>query len=286
MSLKTIGSLFLLLLIGRAPCFAQTAPSTLEQPAIPVAEIIRKFAEREKEFKNARANYVYRQDVRVQELNANDKVLGEYHVVSDITFDASGKRAERVVQAPPSTLDRIQMTAQDLNDIREIQPFVLTSDDVAKYKLTYEGKETIDEIDCYLFDVEPKTLVKGERYFQGRIWVDDKDLQIVKTYGKAVPDIRGKEGENLFPKFETYREQIDEYWFPTYTRGVDTLQFSSGPVRMRQVIKYENYKKFQADIKLTFGAEVEGADGTSAPSASRKAPALDPKIKESTTKKK
>jgi hypothetical protein len=286
MFLKNIASLMFTVLLVTAPSLAQSVPPTIEQPAIPVEEIIRRFAEREKSFKLARANYVYRQDVRVQELNATDKVMGEYHVVSDITFDAKGKRAERIVQAPPSSLQRIGMTAEDLNDIREIQPFVLTSDDIAKYKLTYAGKETVDEIGCYLFDVEPKTLVKGERYFQGRIWVDDKDLQIVKTYGKAVPDNPHKGEENLFPKFETYREQIDEFWFPTYTRAVDTLQFSSGPVRMRQIIKYENYKKFQADIKLTFGDEVEGANGTTAPSSSNKAPALDPKIKESTTKKK
>jgi hypothetical protein len=288
MFLKKIGSFVLIFGIGAAAGFAQSdpqgTPSLQEQPPIPVEDIIRRFAQREKEFRIARANYVYRQDVKVQELNANDRVLGEYHVVSDITFDASGKRTERIVFAPQNTLQRIGITPQDLQDIRDIQPFVLTSDDIGKYKLTYAGKETIDEIDCYAFDVEPKTLAKGERYFQGRIWVDAQDLQIVKTYGKAVPDIREKGNENLFPRFETYREQIDEYWFPTYTRAVDTLKFSSGSQRIRQIIKYEKYKKFEADVKLTFGDEVESGDVT-APSANRKAPALDPKIKEGTPKK-
>ena len=133
----------------------------------------------------------------------------------------------------------------------------------------------------------PKTIEKDQRYFQGQIWVDDKDLQIVKTYGKAVPDKKTKNNENLFPRFETYREQIDgKYWFPTYTRAVDTLQFSTGAQRIRQIVKYENYKKFEADVKPTFGDAVEGGDGTnSAPSSDNKAPALDPKLK-STTKKK
>ena len=174
-----------------------------------------------------------------------------------------------------------------MSDIREIQPFVLTSDDIAKYNLKYLGKEMVDEIDCFVFDVAPKTLEKNQRYFQGQIWVDDKDLQIVKTYGKAVPDIR-KGQENLFPRFETYREQIDGlYWFPTYTRAVDTLQFSSGAQRIRQIIKYDNYKKFQADVKLTFGDAVDGdSKGGGAGNSDTRAPALDPKLKQPPTKKK
>ncbi len=133
---------------------------------------------------------------------------------------------------------------------------------------------------------EPKVIEKGQRYFQGKIWVDDVDLQIVKTYGKAVPDIKDKGQENLFPRFETYREQIDEYWFPTYTRAVDTLKFSSGSQRIRQIIKYENYRKFQTDVKLTFGDAVDGnGAATTAPSVDNNAPALDPKLKGNPAKK-
>jgi hypothetical protein len=292
MFVKKFGYFVLILLM--APIFglgqSEPAPPSLrqEQPPVPVEEIIQKFAAREKEFRFARANYTYRQDVRVQELNANDKVLGEYHLVSDIVFDATGKRTERIVFAPANTLQGISMSPQDLQDIREIQPFVLTSDDIVKYKLTYAGKEMIDEIDCYVFEVEPKKIEKDQRYFQGRIWVDDKDLQIVKTYGKAVPDIRNKGEENLFPRFETYREQIDAYWFPTYTKAVDTLKFSSGAKRIRQIIKYDNYKKFEADVKLTFGDAVDGGNVDQSPTrdAGRKAPALDPKLKDSRPKKK
>ena len=278
----------LTILFALSAAFAQ-GPGKLrkEDPSIPVDEIISKFAQKEKDFKTARANYVYRQDNRVQTLTANDRVTGEWRQVWDVTFDKSGKRVERVISAPQNTLQSISLTPEDLQDLREIQPFVLTSDDIGKYNLKYLGKEKVDEIDCYVFDVAPKTIEKDQRYFQGQIWVDDKDLQIVKTYGKAVPDKKTKNNENLFPRFETYREQIDgKYWFPTYTRAVDTLQFSTGAQRIRQIVKYENYKKFEADVKLTFGDAVEGGDGTnSAPSSDNKAPALDPKLK-STTKKK
>jgi hypothetical protein len=286
MSLNKSAQIAATLVVWCSVAFAQ-GPAKLrnEQPPIPTDEIIRKFAEREKEFKVARANYVYRQDNRVQTLTADDRVTGEWHEVWDITFDPNGKRVERVISAPPNTLRDISLTPEDLHDLREIQPFVLTTDDIGKYSVKYLGKEKVDEIDCYVFDVAPKVLEKNQRYFQGQIWVDDRDLQIVKTYGKAVPDIK-KGDENLFPRFETYREQIDgKYWFPTYTRAVDTLQFSSGAKRIRQIVKYDNYKQFQANVRLTFGDAVEGDTSKGGVSTDNKAPALDPKLN-STTKKK
>lgn len=284
MTATTLVHLFLVLLVNSSTGFGQLRD---EQPPVPVEEIIQRFSQKERDFRIARGNYTYRQEVSVQELNANDRVLGEYRVTSDITFDSTGRRTEKIVFAPANTLKGIQLTPQDLQDIREIQPFVLTSDEISKYTLKYTGKEKIDEIDCYVFDVGPKTLEKGQRYFQGQIWVDDQDLQIVKTYGKAVPDIKEKGQENLFPRFETYREQIDQYWFPTYTKAVDTLQFSSGAKRIRQIIKYDKYKKFEADVKLTFGDAVEGGSADTGPGATtdRKAPALDPKLNEPKARK-
>jgi len=284
MSIKPFVYGALLFVLLSSLTLAAQGPAKLrnEQPPIPIDDIIQKFANKEKEFRAARANYVYRQDIRVQTLNANDRVTGEWHQVWEVTFDTSGKRVEKVVSAPASTLQDISLTAEDLQDFREIQPFVLTTDDIGKYDVKYLGKEKIDEIDCYVFDVAPKKMEKGQRYFQGQIWVDDKDLQIVKTYGKPVPDIRTKNNENLFPRFETYREQIDgKYWFPTYTRAVDTLQFSGRAQRMREIIKYDKYKKFEANVRLTFGDAVDGGAVDKQPSASddNKAPALDPRLK-------
>jgi hypothetical protein len=289
MTLKKSLSLAPIILFVTSLAFAQ-GPSKLrnEQPPLPAEEIIRKFAEKEQQFKIARANYTYRQDVRVQTLNGNDGVTGEFRLVSDIIFDPSGKRTEKIVSAPPDTLKNISMSQADMDDLRNIQPFALSTDDVGKYNLKYLGKEMVDEIDCYVFDVAPKVIEKKQRYFQGQIWVDDKDLQIVKTYGKAVPDIRNGSDENLFPRFETYREQIDgEFWFPTYTRALDTLRFSTYSQKMRMTVKYENYKKFKADVKLTFGDAVDG-DGAKGgiTTDNTKAPALDPKLKQSTTPKK
>jgi hypothetical protein len=226
---------------------------------ITVDEIVQKFAAKEKEFKLAREKYTYRQTIKVQTLDG-DTPDGEYQIVFDVLFDNKGKRVENVVFAPQASLQRIQLTPQDEYDFRNQLPFVLTSDDLPEYSVLYVGQQRQDELNTFVFDIAPKQIEKDKRYFQGRIWVDDHDFQIVKTRGKTVPDIRKKKGEeNLFPAFTTYREQIDgRYWFPTYTRADDTLKFSGGDVRVREIIKYTNYKRFGSDVKITYeGQEIE-----------------------------
>lgn len=218
-----------------------------------VQDIIQKFAAKETAFAKARENYTYRQTYRVQELDQGGAPMGKREMVVDVIFSADGKRTERVVRAPVETLQRIQLTPEDEQDLRSVQPFVLTTPEIPKYDLRYLGKQNADEIPCYVFAVKPKQIEKGQRYFQGQIWVDDRDLQIVKTYGRGV-GIVGK--NNMFPKFETYREQIDgKYWFPTYTRADDVLEFEQGPQRIRMLVKYENYRQFKSESQIKYGDE-------------------------------
>jgi hypothetical protein len=223
-------------------------------------EIIRKFAAKETAFQKARENYTYRQTVKIQELDYDGNPHGKYEMVSDIVFGPDGKRTERVIRAPMTTLQNITLTPEDEKDLREIQPFVLNTKDIGKYDVKYVGKQKLDEINCFQFSVHPKTMVKGERYFEGDIWVDDRDLQIVKTFGKAV-GVRKKNDDNQFPKFETYREQVDgKYWFPTYTHADDTLHFRNLNQRISMTVKYEQYKQFKSDVNITFGDEVKDKD--------------------------
>jgi hypothetical protein len=261
---------FLLLATGLAlPAVANDrgeGPLDPSQPqGITVDQIIQKFAAREKEFKVARDQYTYRQDLLVQTLDG-DTVNGDYHEVEDVLFDDKGNRIEHVVFAPQATLVGITMTREDFDDIRHRMPFVLTSDEISEYQILYVGKQKEDELGTYVFDVAPKQMEKNKRYFQGRIWVDDHDFQIVKTYGKNVPDLgvgkkRG-DGENLFPKFTTWRTQIDgQYWFPAYTKVDDELHFSTGDIHIVQKVKYTNYKRFGAKSKITYeGQEISKGD--------------------------
>src|SRR5437588_2185992 len=224
-------------------------------------EIIKRFAAKETEFAKAREQYTYRQDVKVQTVDG-ETVDGEYHEVFDVLFDDKGHRIENVVFAPQSSLQKIYMSQEDFADIRHRLPFVLTTEDLPEYNILYVGQQQEDELHCYVFDIAPKKIEGKKRYFQGRVWVDDHDFQIVKTYGKTVPDIRKKKSnENLFPKFTTWREQIDgKYWFPTYTKADDTLHFSNQDVHIREIVKYTNYQRFRSKVKVIYeGKEVPGA---------------------------
>ncbi len=242
----------------RLPCILMLAVAGVAMAAEPVDpnEVIRKFAAKETEFQKARENYTYRQTLKITELDPDGTPGGKYELVEDVLFSPDGKRTEHVVRAPAPTLRNILLTPEDEQDLRNVQPFVLNSSDIQKYDVRYLGKQNVDEIPCYTFSVKPRTMVKGERYFEGQIWVDDRDLQIVKTYGKGVGLLK-RGSDNQFPKFETYRQQIDgKYWFPTYTTADDTLQFANGPQRIKMVVKYEDYKQFKSDVNIKFGDEV------------------------------
>ena len=229
-----------------------------EPKGITVEEVIKRFAAKEKEFKAARDQYTYRQDVKVMTLDG-DTPDGSYQQVFDVTFDDKGRKTKNVVFAPQSSLNRITMTEEDFDDIENRLPFVLTSDEIGEYDILYVGQQKQDELNTYVFDVAPKQIAGKKRYFQGRIWVDDHDFQIVETYGKTVPDIKKKKGnENLFPKFTTWREQIDNrYWFPTYTRADDTLHFKNQSVRIRETVKYQEYKHYEGKSTIRYGDVVD-----------------------------
>jgi hypothetical protein len=248
----------------------------LTPPSTPPEEIIKKFAAKESEFQDALNHYTYRRVARVQTMNDDNKVDGEWYQVDDVIFDPAGKRTEKTVFAPESTLQRVMMSPSDLQDIQKGYPFVLTAQEIGQYDVKYVGRQKVDEIDTYVFDVSPKQIVKGHRYLLGRIWVDATDLQIVVTNGRMVPDDTRKGNEDLHPPFMTWRAQIDgHYWFPVYTKGEGILHFAGThgamdeDVHIRDIIKYTDYKKFGSTMKIV---SVDGEDPQAAqpPSKSKK----------------
>jgi len=257
---KTLLPVLALLLLS-LPAVAQKGEGALDpaQPAgITSQEVIQKFAAKETQFKAARDNYTYRQTIKIETPDDG----GRFEQTWDVLFDDHGRRVENVVFAPQSTLQAVMMTREDFEDIRSVLPFVLTSAEIPLYDVSYVGRQQEDELTTYVFDLKPKQMLPGRRYFEGRVWVDDHDLQIVKTKGRTVPQIRPKRGqENLFPAFTTWREQVDgQYWFPTYTRADDVLAFKTGDVRIRETIKYENYKRFGSKVRITYeGQEIPSA---------------------------
>jgi hypothetical protein len=234
----------------------------ISAPATAPEEIIRQFAAKESEFQKALNHYTYRRVARVQTLDDDNKVDGEYYEVDDVIFDPSGARTEKVVFAPENSLQRVMMSTSDLQDIQHGYPFVLTAEDIGQYDVKYVGRQKVDEVDCYVFDVSPKVIEKKKRYLLGRIWVDTTELQIVVTNGRMVPDDTRKNSEDLHPPFMTWRQQIDgHYWFPVYTKGEGILHFSSGhgvigyDVHIRDTIKYTDYKQFGTTTKIIYDGQ-------------------------------
>ena len=252
----------------------------VSEPATPPDEIIRKFAAKETEFQEALNHYTYRRVAKVQTLDDDNKVDGEYYEVDDVIFTPDGRRTEKVVFAPANSLQRISMSPADFQDIQQRLPFVLTTQDAGQYDIKYVGQQKVDQVQCYVFDVTPKTIEKNKRYFQGKIWVDKDELQIVITNGKNVPDDLRKGHEDLSTPFTTYREEVDgENWFPTYTKGDGVLHFSGGygymgeDVHVRQTVKYTDYKQFGSTTKIIFA----GQDISNTPDANKPSETQTPK---------
>jgi hypothetical protein len=270
MRFRTVSFLLMLAVICSAGIDSRSsAAQSSGQP--PVDEIIRRFAAAESENKVARNNYTFTQDIDLLTLGEAGSITGRFRRVSDIVFDDRGNRVEKITFYPPSTAT-INFTKEDMQDIAGVQPFALTTEDIPKYQLDFLGKEKIDELNTYKFDVKPRQIRKDERYFQGRIWVDDQDFQVVKVAGQAVPEV----GEQKFPRFESYRENIDgKYWFPTYVYADDVLEFKKGNnIHMRMTVRFTNYKKFGGRIRL--GDEGETANEEDVKAAEKNRPAAQP----------
>lgn len=256
----TIATLALLVLTALSVSAQTNGSGQLDQAQID--RIIRSFTTKEVEFRNALNSYSFKRDALIQSIGMGGQVVGEYHRVSQFTFDDRGNRFEKISFFPMSTLPEI--TKEDIEDLGGIKPFALEPSKVDKYNIRYVGKEKIDELNLHIFDVTPKIMPSPkkleDRLFSGRIWVDDQDLQIVKTKGKGVPETKN----NKFPTVETYREQIDgRYWFPTYSYADEELIFENGgSIHVRMKVRYTDFTPTQATLKVTEIGENEVPDGT------------------------
>lgn len=232
---------------------------TTQPKGITAEEIVSRFAAQESQFKAALENYTYRRTVKFDTLDDKGHVDGEYFQVDDIVFSSLGNKREMVVYAPSSTLTRVAMSPSDFDDIEHRLPFTLTTEDIGEYRIQYIGKQSADGVPAYRFDVAPRRVQQGYRYFLGSIWVDAKDYQIIVTQGKNIPDITRGDQEDLSVPFTTVRQQIDgKYWFPVYTRAEGVLHFHNckdclpESDHVREIVKYGDYKRFGTDIRIIY----------------------------------
>jgi hypothetical protein len=246
-----------------------------------VEQVIAKVGAREADFAAARENYTFRQSVKVDTLDPDsNKVDGEYQQITDIVFNKEGKREEHVVFAPQNTLERVMMSPTDFDEIEHRLPFILTTDDLPHYDVKYVGRQKVDDLDTYVFDAGPRVIEKNHHYFQGRVWVDQQEFEIVLVNGTTVPQDTRRGHEDLQPPFTTYYEQIDgKNWFPTYTKAEGVLHFQAQEgaltedVHMRSVVKFTDYKQFRATSRIIY----DGQDITDKKDDTTKPPPPSPK---------
>jgi muconolactone delta-isomerase len=253
-----VAAALFLLLSADAPVRAQSSgANSATLPPAEIERLIKTFTAKEAQFRNALNEYAFKRDAILQSLGMGGQITGEYHRVSLFTFDDQGNRYEKINYFPMPSFSGV--TQEDLDDLGGIQPFALEPSKIPQYDFKYVGKDKIDELALYVFDVSPKVIPdpkkSKERLFSGRIWVDDQDLQIVKTKGKGVPETK----KNKFPTVETYREQIDgRYWFPTYSYADEELIFDNGEVlHIRLKVRYSDFELARAKVKIL---EVDNPD--------------------------
>ena len=257
-TLPLIG-LLVIFLVGALNVAAQTDSGSLS-PA-EAEKIITAFTRKEAEFRRALNLYSFKRDALLQSIGMGGQVIGEYHRVSQFTFDDQGNRYEKINYFPMSSMPEV--TPEDIDDLGGVEPFALEPSKVDKYNFRYVGKEKIDELNLYIFDVQPKVMPDPkkikDRLFSGRIWVDDQDLQIVKTKGKGVPETK----KNKFPTVETYREHIDgRFWFPTYSYADEELIYENGgSLHVRMKVRYMDFAPTHATLKVTEVGENETPSG-------------------------
>lgn len=234
---------------------SKASPQPPQKQDLTPEEIIKAFSAKETEFYEAWLQYAYRQNAVVRVLSVNGSASRErMTLVSDIIFHDDGTREVRVVERR-GQLRAVQFTKDDEEVFNNLQPFSLTVKQLPLYNLKYEGKERVDELQCYVFSVKPKSTRGGKLYFDGKIWVDDEDLQIVRTLGKPVPQKRDEQ----FPEFETLRQVIDgKYWFPVWTHANSVLDFADNRVRVEETITYDDYKHFDSKATIQYGPKKDG----------------------------
>jgi hypothetical protein len=240
--------------IGAMIALACLAPLSAKDPP---PDLAKRVAHRESETAEERRQYAYTQAVRLQELDGRGIQTGEYREVREVIFSPTGDRTERFAGQPVSKLQNLVMTDEDFADIRNIQPFIMTEDQLWIYQVQYKGEETVvfngkDGRDCWVLSIRPRQILSGQRLFDGLLWIGEDDFSVVRSEGKAVPEIITSKQENLFPHFTTMRKPVNGFWFPAVTAADDTLYFRSAPIREKLVIRYNDYRKFGSDTTVTF----------------------------------
>jgi hypothetical protein len=214
-----------------------------EPPPIPPEEIIRRFAAKEDEMLRAIMGYGFQKSVRLEEIGPDNKPAGQVEIITQQIAAPDGRRYEKPIRRTESTLHYLQVERGDSDLIAATPLFPLTTSQLSKYDISFQGKQPLDELSVYIFAVKPRSLERARAYFSGVVWVDEQDLVIVKTIGKWVTEMGDVMSSVLpFTVFETYRQQVGKnQWFPAYSRSDGSIAEGNTSVPIRMIIRWTDY---------------------------------------------
>lgn len=219
---------------------AAACPGAAENPS----EILAAAANKGRQVMEALRNFTYYAELSVETVSAADVITGRYYRFSRIYYDADGLRRETLFEEKSSLPEDAHIGANAAHNLMRVYQFFITPEALSQYEFNYVGRELVDEINTYVFDVKPKVKLPDpdkspERYLKGRVWIDDQDLQVVKVAGQALPE----QSDHRTPRFETYFQNYDGYWFPAYTYADDTIWVGRRRSRVIIKVKFTGYKK-------------------------------------------
>jgi hypothetical protein len=178
--------------------------SPLQQRPDPT-EVLAAASEGGKRLTAALREYSYYAELTIETVSSADTITGKYYRFSQISFGADGTRQEKVFEDKSTLPKEVYIGTNAANNLTRVYQFMITPDTLTQYDFNYVGRERIDELNTLVFDVKPKIKMPDpaksrERYLRGRVWIDDRDLMVVKVAGEALPE----QSEHRTPKFETF----------------------------------------------------------------------------------
>jgi len=229
---------------------ATTSAATESVAPSEQAAILERFVAAETKVREALNQHTFKRDVVLQTIGPNGEVTGEYIRNSQFIFDDRGRRIERVIFHPSSTIREMRITKEDIQDLKDGQLLGIDIVEATKYRLTYVGAEIVNNRQLFAVDVAPLTQPDPnhmkERYFVGRVWIDPLTFQIAMIKGIMEP-----QGKQRFPMFMTWREPVkDALAFPTRTEADDILHFKERDVHYRIKVRYYDYKEFGSRVSI------------------------------------
>lgn len=201
-------------------------------------------AEKGRQLLEALRGYTYYAELTIETVSQADTITGKYYRFSQISFDREGKRQEKIFDNTSTLPESVYIGTNAAHNLTRVYQFIISPETLSQYEFNYVGREKIDELNTYVFDVKPKIKMPDpdkskERYLKGRVWIDDQDLCVVKVSGEALPE----QSAHRTPKFETYFQNYDNYWFPAYASADDTVRMGRQSTRVIVKVRFTSYKK-------------------------------------------